>query len=821
MRGNKITAGLLSAVMLCTAMAPTAVTAPVSAASDPVVIYENDFEGGDCSAFTGRGGVEVIEASTAKAYSGSKSMCVSGRTKNWNGPQFSLSNVCEAGVEYTVSAAVCAEWYNTINMSLEYTDAGGERHYSTLGQVGGDGWMTFEDVKVSFTSDVTNVYVYFEGTDTANLYIDDFVLKSAPVYDIQEDIASLKDVYADYFTIGCATTAAELAPTSAQNLIKKHYNSITPGNEMKPDALLDYNATIASGSNVDPQVNLTSARSILNFARDNNIPVRGHVLVWHQQTPDWFFRENYEANGAWASEEVMTQRLENYIKNVFAALAEEYPDVNFYAYDVVNECYLDNGNLRDPGANNGSQQTSPWVQIYGDDEYIELAFTYARKYAPEGTKLYYNDFNEYIDGKTNAMCELAKKLSAKGVLDGLGLQSHLDVGFPSASAYRKAMEKFAATGVDIQVTELDITTSDTSEAGLEKQAQIYSDIMDVCVDYADSISAVVFWGITDDTSWRGDRLPLLFNGDYTAKPSYYAIIDGIESAGTTTTPTTTTTTETTTTTTETTTETTTVEPALADITLNISYGDFWVSQDFMLTAEDEFGFDLMFEATAEGDAESIYSEPGCIFWTCSNTENVVNISGLPDAKYILTAESESSPSGYLSDLKITFEIMDGVVTELESFESNNVSNDGNVINIEHYGAWVTTTSSTTTTNTTETTTETTTTETTISDTTTTPETTTTTDPISGTTTSTTTETTASSGDIEITVVYGDINLDGIVSMVDLVMINKYNAKILILNVSQEANADCCSDGTLDTSDARALLQFLVLTIKSLPFVPEA
>ncbi len=735
MKGKKLTAGFMSAVMLCTAMAPSAVSAPVAAASDPVVIYENDFEGGDCSAFTGRGGVEVIEASTAKAYSGSQSMCVSGRTKNWNGPQFSLSDRCEAGVEYTVSAAVCAEWYNTISMTLDYTDASGERHYSPLGQVAGDGWMTFEDVKVSFASDVTNVYVYFEGNDTANLYVDDFVLKSAPVYDIQEDIASLKDVYADYFTIGCATTAAELAPNSAQNLIKKHYNSITPGNEMKPDALLDYNATIATGSNVDPQVNLTSSRSILNFARDNNIPVRGHVLVWHQQTPDWFFRENYEAGGAWVTEEVMTQRLENYIKNVFAALEEEYSDVNFYAYDVVNECYLDSGSLREPGANSGSQQTSPWMQIYGDDEYIELAFTFARQYAPEGTKLYYNDFNEYIDGKTNAMCELATRLSAKGVLDGLGLQSHLDVGFPSASAYRKAMEKFVATGVDIQVTELDITTSDTSEAGLEKQAQIYSDIMDVCVDYADSISAVVFWGITDDTSWRGDRLPLLFNGDYTAKPSYYAIIDGIESTGTTTTVTTTTTTETTTTT------------AIFDYVTQVEYDD----------SPMEIG------------------ETRAVRFYHPETGTAANAQFMEVSDNITYEYEEGSDTVYITatasgDAKMY------ILAEDCAF--------GAYVNLEVLECVLTTTTTDTTTTTTETTTET---------------------------------TTTIKGDPEV--FCGDINLDGQITLLDVVYLNKGIAGSVILSAEQNANADTCADGVINASDAGALLKYVVEAIEVLPVNP--
>ncbi len=688
MKGSKIAAGLLSTVMLCTAVIPSVVSAPVLAATEPVVIYENDFEGGDCSKFTGRGGVEVIEATTEKAYSGSQSMCVSGREKSWNGPQFSLSNVCEAGVEYTVSAAVCGQWYSTINMSLEYTDASGERHYSNLSSVSGDGWMTFEDIKLSFASDVTNVYVYFESGDTANLYIDDFVLKSAAVHDIQQDIASLKDVYSDYFKIGCASTASELAPNSAQDLIKKHYNSITPGNEMKPDALLDYDATIATGSNVDPQVDLTAARSILNFARDNSLSVRGHVLVWHQQTPDWFFRENYEENGAWASEEVMTQRLENYIKNVFEALAEEYPDVDFYAYDVVNECYLDDGSLREPGANSGSQQTSPWVQIYGDDEYIKLAFQFARQYAPEGTKLYYNDFNEYIEGKTNAIYNMAMELKELGIIDGIGMQAHLDVGFPTASQFEKALSKFASTGLDVQVTELDITTSDTSETGFEKQAQLYSDIMDACVKYKDSISAVVFWGITDATSWRGDRCPLLFNGDYTAKPAYYAIVDGMDVPATTTTTTETTTSSeiTTTTTTETTTS--------SEIT------------------------------------------------TTTTTETTTS------SEITTTTTSKTTSS-----------------------------------------------SENTTTTTTETTTS------------------------SEITTTTTSETTTTTTGGDITAVYGDLNLDGIVSMVDQVMLNKYNAKILQLNEEQMVNANCCNDSNIDASDARALLQFLVLAVKELPLMP--
>jgi endo-1,4-beta-xylanase len=525
MEKKKIVAGALSMLLLGTSVSLSSFSAQAETAASAV--YETGFEDNVVD-FTGRGGVETLSVTTAQAHTGSYSLCVSGRTQSWNGPQLSLDDRCQAGVEYTVSAWVRAAWYDTINLSMEYTDSDGVRHYNVLKSVSGSDWMEFSDVKLSFSSDVTNVYVYFESSDKPDLYIDDFSLKSATVYDIQEDIASLQDVYADYFKVGTAVTTSELAPSTAKDLILKHFNSITPGNELKPDSLLDYNATIATGSNVDPQVSLANARSILNFCRDNNISVRGHVLVWHQQTPDWFFRENYEANGEWASKEVMQQRLENYIKNVFAALAEEYPTVDFYAYDVVNECYLDDGSARPGGTQADDSKNSPWVQIYGDNSFIEEAFTYARKYAPDGCKLYYNDYNEYQEPKTEAIYNMAMDLKEKGLIDGIGMQSHLALTFPSVAAYKTALEKFISTGLDVQITELDITVSDASETSLEEQAQMYSDILDLCVANADSISAVVFWGTTDDKSWRASGFPLLFNSDFSAKPAYYAIVDGFD-----------------------------------------------------------------------------------------------------------------------------------------------------------------------------------------------------------------------------------------------------------------------------------------------------
>lgn len=582
---KKVLAGLLGAVLLSTAIPFATVTA--ADAETGAIIYSSDFEDSSASLpFTGRGGVESISITSSQAHSGSSSMMVSDRTKGWHGPQLLLDDICEPNKEYTVSAFAKPEWYNSIKLSLEYTDAAGERHYSNLAtQTSNGDWVEFSNIKFSFTSEVSKVYVYFECNDISKLYIDDFTLAEAPIIPIQDDIASIKDVYNGYFKIGTAIMASNLASPSFMDLVEKHFNeSITFGNELKPDYVLDQAASQASGDNTNPQVNFSQADALLKYCGKNKIPVRGHTLVWHSQTPDWFFKENFSDNGDWVDKDTMLKRMENYIKNVMEGLATQYPDVEFYAWDVVNEAWLDDGNPRKAGSSKSEDSnSSAWVRIFGDNSFIEYAFQYTRKYAPKNCKLYYNDFNEYMPGKTTAIYNMAMELKEKGLIDGIGMQSHLDVGFPTASTYRKAIDKFASTGLDIQVTELDITTSDTSEAGLEKQAQLYSDIFDIYTDYADSISAVVVWGVTDDQSWRATRVPLLFDENFQAKPAYYSIVDNVEPKVTTTT-----TTEITTGTTPAET-TTTTEPTfwLGDVNLdgNVNVQDVVLLQKYLIRKE--------------------------------------------------------------------------------------------------------------------------------------------------------------------------------------------------------------------------------------------
>ncbi len=326
--GRKVVAGLLGMVM-------TAVSIPMS---NMVTSYADDTDDGTTQVyyadfeesvgdFSGRGGVETLEISNDSVYDGNYSLKVSGRTSSWHGPWIEVSGMLEAGVQYTISAYAKTEWYNTITLSTDCTDSAGNRTYANLASetCDGSGWVEFTNIKFSVPEDVESFYLYFECNDTATMYIDDFEIRSAQVYTL-EDIDGLKDVYADYFKIGTAVGASDLASTSTKNLITKHFNSITLGNELKPDSVLDQAATLANyeatGDNTAVSVSFSSASSILNFAAENNIPVRGHVLVWHQQTPLWFFKEGFDEDADWVDVDTMTARLENYIKTVMETLAE-------------------------------------------------------------------------------------------------------------------------------------------------------------------------------------------------------------------------------------------------------------------------------------------------------------------------------------------------------------------------------------------------------------------------------------------------------------------------------------------------------------------
>ena len=508
--------------------------------------YNDDFEDGN-DGWSSRGS-ETVERVSTEAHSGSYSMYASNRKQLWNAPGANKTLQLKENGYYKFGIWVKYNdegnnWSDThkFQLYIQYT-ANGKDNYVELGNtIATKGEWAYIEAKYTIPEGATNFVIYAQtgyvldasvkDEDLMNFYIDDATCEELEYPKIQEDIASLKDVYSDYFKIGFATTPAELRNEAVQNIMKKHADYMTIGNELKPDSVLNQSACQKhykeTGDDTNPQISLANAKGALEFAEKNNISVRGHVLVWHSQTPDWFFKEGYSNDGDWVSKEVMIKRLENYIKNVMETIATEYPNVDFYGWDVVNEAFKDTGGMRDAGSNNVVNGQSAWVQVFGDDSFIDYAFEFARKYAPEGCKLFYNDYNEYIPDKRDDICEKVAELKEKGLIDGVGMQSHIKMGSPSIALYEEAIRKYADLGVEVQITELDIDQKSNSASDLSELAERYQEVFKMYKKVKDdgvNLTAVTIWGINDGNSWIGGY-PLLFDDEFQAKQCYYAIAD--------------------------------------------------------------------------------------------------------------------------------------------------------------------------------------------------------------------------------------------------------------------------------------------------------
>ena len=538
----------------------TNTAAPTKQADANGYYFNSSFNSG-VDGWTGRGAASVAKDSSNYA-EGNGSIFVSGRTDNWNGAAIELdSSAFGAGQTYSFGAAVMqkSESSTSMKMTLQYTDASGTEQYDEVATATASNgkWTALGNPSYTIPAGASNLLLYIEAPDS----LTDFYVDSAfggvkgksvsvsggttaqsnnnqqqnwnqnqnnnqnnnqqqnnwnqPQQQTNNNTASqgtgLKGKFAPWFKIGTSVSPHELG--SGASFIKENYNSITPENELKPDSILDQSACQQRGNNVNTQVNLSRAAQTLKFCEENGISLRGHTFVWYSQTPDWFFRENFSQNGAYVSPQIMDQRLESFIKNTFDALKTQYPKLDIYSYDVCNELFVNDGGGLRP-ANN-----SNWVRVYGDDSFVIKAFQYARKYAPANCKLYINDYNEYIPAKTNDIYNMAMKLKELGVIDGIGMQSHLDTKYPDAKTYETALKKFLSTGLDVQITELDITCSDFSA-----QANLYESIFKLAMENSAKIPAVTIWGTQDNVSWRSSQNPLLFSQGYKPKPAYDKVV---------------------------------------------------------------------------------------------------------------------------------------------------------------------------------------------------------------------------------------------------------------------------------------------------------
>lgn len=401
--------------------------------------------------------------------------------------------------------------------------------------------------------------------------------------DIPEWKTSVTESLGNDSIAGTAIMLSEISDDTLMELVEKHFNAVTFGNELKPDALFNYQIdgnsvptkTITfEGEELQVPV-VNDAGDSLDFSRadamadkilewnnahpDQKIRIRGHVLVWHSQTQEWFFHENYDITKPYVNKETMNRRLEWFISSVFdhyfGKAANGKYDGLFYGWDVVNEAVIGNTYRTDKvsAAESLSEirhgNNSSWWHVYESNEFIINAFKYANKYAPANVELYYNDFGETDNTKCEGIVKLINDVkSAEGTrLDALGMQAHYNVDGFSAAQFKSVAKKYAQAAGKVQLTELDFKASSsydgtaaTKESEYTKMAychkNLYEAIKALKAEGA-NVSGITVWGVIEPNSWLHSQsnlgggasgsaqCPLLFDGNYKAKPAYWAYVD--------------------------------------------------------------------------------------------------------------------------------------------------------------------------------------------------------------------------------------------------------------------------------------------------------
>ena len=408
-----------------------------------------------------------------------------------------------------------------------------------------------------------------------------------PKPEIEKDIpdwkTSVTESLGNDSIAGTAIMLSEISDDTLMELVEKHFNAVTFGNELKPDALFNYQIdgnsvptkTITfEGEELQVPV-VNDAGDSLDFSRadamadkilewnkvhpDQKIRIRGHVLVWHSQTQEWFFHENYDITKPYVNKETMNRRLEWFISSVFdhyfGEAANGKYDGLFYGWDVVNEAVIGNTYRTDKvsAAESLSEirhgNNSSWWHVYESNEFIINAFKYANKYAPANVELYYNDYGETDNTKCEGIVKLINDVkSAEGTrLDAFGMQAHYNVDGFSAAQFKSVAKKYAQAAGKVQLTELDFKASSTydgtaatKESEYTKMAYCHKNLYEAIKALkaeGTNVSGLTVWGVIEPNSWLHSQsdlgggasgsaqCPLLFDGNYKAKPAYWAYVD--------------------------------------------------------------------------------------------------------------------------------------------------------------------------------------------------------------------------------------------------------------------------------------------------------
>ena len=351
---------------------------------------------------------------------------------------------------------------------------------------------------------------------------------------------TLRSTYGStYGHVGTCINYSQLTNQSVLNHVKSQYNSITLENEMKPDSLLGGYANKISVSQAKsmgyyipdnykestvPKINFDTVDKVMKICYENGIGMRAHTLVWHSQTPQWFFKNDYSASNGYVSQSVMDARMEFYIKTVMNHVYSSSYGSCVYAWDVVNEYF--------------HATNSGWEAVYGKcgnrPAFVKRAYQYAYDcldyYGLSGkVSLFYNDFNTYME--VNDVITMINYINSdKKLCNGVGMQSHVATTFPSVDYYTQALKAFVNAGFEVQISELDISSKSSSDQA-NYVYQLMKNVNSVKKS-GGNISGITLWGISDDVSWiSASEYPLLFSSLNVPKDSYYKFIQAYNESG--------------------------------------------------------------------------------------------------------------------------------------------------------------------------------------------------------------------------------------------------------------------------------------------------
>ena len=482
---------------------------------------DNDFEAA-LGAWGVRGSGTATATLDADGYDGTQAALVSGRDQAWNGLAADVTGIFEPGRVYTISAwvkmAVGADPAD-IRLSIQRELEGSDTAYDTITTVTGVTSSAWKRVTVSYPmAPADEGLLYFETAAGTGSFLVDAITATTVQRGVQLDIPSLQDELP--WPIGVAIDEREtVAPAST--LVTKHFNQITAENSMKPEAIQPTEGVFT----------FDAADRLVDFAVANDLRVYGHTLVWHSQTPAWFFlgADGQPLTSSTADQTILRDRMKTHIDTVAAHYRETYGEFGtagnpIVAFDVVNE-------VIDESQSDGLRR-SRWFDVLGV-EFIDLAFEYANEAFNGGVAdgpvtLFINDYNTELPGKRQAMVTVVQGLLDRGVpVGGMGHQFHVSLATPIAQM-KASIDAFATLGLEQAVTELDVGINGAPTAErLVQQGYFYADLFDMFREYPD-LFALTLWGPDDSRTWRTDEYPLAFDGNLQAKPAYWGIVDRSE-----------------------------------------------------------------------------------------------------------------------------------------------------------------------------------------------------------------------------------------------------------------------------------------------------